>query len=251
MTSGTANAWRLEAVWSRPQETSMNSLYDAVRLAHIAAGTAALVAFWTTAAMKKGTPLHRRTGTYYVWAMMGVLATSPLLAAFAYARGRWVFGTFLLYLVLITGTALWLTRQAIRQRRNVAGRYGTPWRVAAWANLAGGAGMLGLGIYAQSALLGGMSLVGLLIGAQMLKGMLNPSTDGTWWVRRHIAGICGCGIATHIAFMNIGLAHALPPEFAQVVQMVGWFGPVVVGFAAARVLDRRYGGGRLASTAAG
>lgn len=229
----------------------MITLYDAVRLAHIGAGTAALVAFWTTAAMKKGTPLHRRTGTYYVRAMTGVLATSPLLAAFAFARGRWVFGWFLLYLVLITATALWLARHAIRQRRSIEAHYDATWRAAAWANLAGGAGMLALGVYSQSALLGGMSLIGLLVGARMLHGLRSHATDAKWWVRRHVAGICGCGVATHIAFMNVGLAHALPSEFAQVVQMVGWFGPVVVGFAAARLLGRRYGGERLVGSAAG
>lgn len=228
----------------------MNALYDAIRLAHILAGTAALLAFWTTAALRKGTPLHRRTGTVYMAAMLGVLVTSPILAAFAYAGGRWILGTFLLYLVLITGTAVWLAWHAIRKRRDLAAHYGSTYRAIAGVNLAGGLGMFAVGVHAGSVLLGGMSIIGVIIGGQMLVGAQRRESDPRWWVRRHVAAICGCGIATHIAFMNIGLSHVIPADYAQLVQMLGWFGPVVIGNFAGWALGRKYGGGRTVAQAA-
>jgi hypothetical protein len=227
----------------------MSTLHDIVRLTHIFFGTIALTAFWTTAAMRKGTPVHRRTGGAYLLAMAVVLATSPMLAAFAYARGQWVFGSFLLYLVLITGTTMWLARHAIRMRRNVAEHYGASYRAVAVANLVGGAATCALGLYAKAPVLAGMSLIGLGVGAQMLYGARRRGSEPGWWVRRHVAAICGCGIATHIAFVNVGLSHAVPADYAQVVQLLGWFGPVIVGFTASRLLERKYGGGRLAAAA--
>ena len=55
--------------------------------------------------------------------------------------------------------------------------------------------------------------------------------------------ILGCGIATHIAFLNIGVQKLLPPQWASVTQYFGWFAPLVVAVLAKAWLDRRYGRG--------
>ena len=84
------------------------SLYhEAARLAHIASGTVAFGAFWTAAALRKGSSLHRRVGATYLLAMAGVLVSAMPLAAAAFLKGRPAVGTFLLYLVVFDFAAYW------------------------------------------------------------------------------------------------------------------------------------------------
>jgi hypothetical protein len=50
----------------------------------------------------------------------------------------------------------------------------------------------------------------------------------------------GNGVATHIAFLQIGLLRLVPELGATVIQHLAWFAPLAVGIAAGRWLDRRY-----------
>ena len=50
----------------------------------------------------------------------------------------------------------------------------------------------------------------------------------------------GNGIATHIAFLGIGLPRLLPAVDGTVLHYGAWFGPLVVAVIAKLVLDRRW-----------
>jgi hypothetical protein len=50
----------------------------------------------------------------------------------------------------------------------------------------------------------------------------------------------GNGVATHIAFMQIGLMRLFPELGSTMIQHLAWFGPLAVGIAAGFWLDRRY-----------
>jgi hypothetical protein len=51
----------------------------------------------------------------------------------------------------------------------------------------------------------------------------------------------GCGVATHIAFLLIGLPRVLPAAWnGPALQTFGWLAPLAVAAIASRVLARKY-----------
>ena len=53
------------------------------------------------------------------------------------------------------------------------------------------------------------------------------------------------GVATHIAFLQIGLMRLVPELGGPVIQNLGWFGPLTTAYVAAYWLNRRYMKSRL------
>lgn len=214
--------------------------YDLARQLHIAVGTVALVAFWTTALLRKGTPTHKLTGRVYLLAILAVIATALPLAAHAFLTGRPMLGVFLVYLVLITSTAAWLAWRAIRYRASVADYVAGVYRPVAWLNICAGILILVIGVRNAAPVLMGMSAVGLVVGYQMLRFAARPPTQPQWWLKRHYLGIVGSGVATHIAFLNLGLSHLVPLRYAAGITYFSWFGPLLAGLLAVWFLNRRY-----------
>lgn len=217
---------------------------DAYRLlviAHIAAGSVALVSFWIAAFARKGGPLHKRVGKAYLLAMLGVLASALPMALVFIARGRINIGVFLGYLVVITGTSVWLGWRAIQLKRNLVGYHDPRFKQVAIANLIAGLAVFGFGLQAGSALLSGFSWVGIIIGISMLRQLRTLPTARNWWLREHYRAMLGNGVATHVAFLGIGLNGFLSSFGIPMLQLVPWFAPLVVAGIASVYLDRRYG----------
>jgi hypothetical protein len=218
--------------------------YLIVRNLHIGIGVIALLSFWTTAVLRKGTPLHRRIGGVYLVAMVGIMATALPLAGAAFAEHHPVVGAFLLYLVLITGTAIWIAWRAIEDRRSFTRFMGVSYVPLAWTNILAGLGILAAGIAVGAPILYGLAPIGLLVGRQMLHLSRNPPTDRGWWLQRHYTAIIASGAATHIAFLNIGLQHLVPHTYSGAANLVAWFAPVITAGLALVWAHRRYGRGR-------
>jgi hypothetical protein len=216
---------------------------ELARLAHIAFGVVAFATYWTAATLRKGTRTHRLVGRSYMLAMLGIMATALPLAGAAFSQGQSATGAFLLYLVLITATACFLAWRAVRQRHSFSDYIASPYRALAWANLLAGVALFGLGVRSGAVLLYGMAVIGLALGATMLRSAAQPSAERGAWLRRHYAAIIGCGVATHIAFLSIGLRGLLPEALSGGARYVAWFGPIVAALIARRWLDRRYGRG--------
>lgn len=218
--------------------------YDIIRYAHVIAGTAALASYWVAALLAKGSPRHIATGRSYMIAMTVIVLTALPLAANAFALGRPVTGSFLAYLVVITATACWLAWRAIRDRRDFGAYTGRIYRGLAWLNMAAGLVVLALGIHFQVLLLGVFAIIGLASGPLMLR-LAQRGPDGSrWWLREHYAAIIGCGVATHIAFLNLGLQRLIPGDYSALAQNAAFIGPLVIAVLARRLLDTRFGGGQ-------
>lgn len=214
---------------------------------HLAAGTLALVTYWSAALARKGSPLHIAVGRTYLLAMIVVLVTSAGLAAAFIVRGRPAIGTFLAYLVVITATACWLAWRAIRSKRAPADYFGAGFHRLGWLNLGAGLVTFGIGVKLGISLLMVFSWVGILGGAAMIRQARRPpSTHRRWWLREHYFNVLGTGVATHIAFLGLGLNRLLAPLGVQPPQLLAWTLPLVVAFFAAIWLDRRYGAQRSA-----
>ena len=51
----------------------------------------------------------------------------------------------------------------------------------------------------------------------------------------------GCGVATHIAFLLIGLPRLLPADWnGPALVTVGWLAPLLIAALAGRLLTRKY-----------
>lgn len=218
--------------------------YQTLVAVHAGIGVIALASFWSAALLRKGSPLHRRAGQAFLLAMTGIIATGLPMAAYAWlARDRPVIAAFLAYLVVITATGVWSSWRAIRDKQDVA-RYTGPVYVAfAWLALLSGIGVLMLGLRVNAPLLSGFSVVGLFTGFDMLRKRRNRERLGTqprWWLIEHYSAMLGNGVATHIAFLGIGLPRLLPAIDGTVLHYTAWFGPLVVAIVMKLVLDRRW-----------
>ena len=217
--------------------------YSLLVAAHVTVGTVALATFWSAAALRKGSPLHRRVGQVYLLAMAGIVLTGAPLALVRWFEGRPVTAAFLGYLVVITATGIWTAWRAVRDKQDVARFTGPVYAALGWLSVLSGLGVLVLGVKVGAPLLMGFSAVGLFAGQDMLRKRRDPSrltATPRWWFVEHYTAMLGNGVATHIAFLGIGLPRLLPAVDGTVLHYASWFGPLAVAAIAKVLLDRRY-----------
>jgi hypothetical protein len=217
--------------------------YALLVAAHVTVGGVALATFWTAAALRKGSALHRRVGQAYLLAMAGIILTGAPLALVRWFDGRPVTAAFLGYLVVITAGGTWTAWRAVRDKTDATRFTGPVYAALGWLSLLSGLGVLALGIKVGAPLLIGFSAVGLFAGQDMLRKRRDPrrlTSTPRWWFVEHYTAMLGNGVATHIAFLGIGLPRLLPAVDGAVLHYVSWFGPLVVAAIAKVLLDRRY-----------
>lgn len=221
----------------------MDSVYKYLLLAHGLSGLVALITFWIAAFAKKGSPLHVRVGKTYLLSMLGIVITALPMAAIIAGRGKPGAAVFLAYLVVITASSMWLGRRAIRSKRDQPAFRGRVYVAVAVLNLVASFATFAIGLQTSDALLMGFSTVGLFNGTQMLIRRARPLTITRWWMREHIAAMLGCGVATHIAFLAIGMNRVIdmlgikPPSWYG---LIAWFGPLMVAAVCGFWLSRKY-----------
>jgi hypothetical protein len=220
--------------------------YDAIRYVHIFAGTIALASFWTAAMLRKGSSGHRTVGRTFLIAMLVVSLSGIGIAVAAFSRHQAVFGTFLLYLVLFTSNGCWLAWRAVRDKHDIKRFTGRVYHTLAWAQIVFGAIVLTLGIRYEQLILGALSTAGLVVGTLMLRFARRQPATSQWWLARHYGSMVGVGLGTHVAFLNLGLSHLLPPELGATAQRLSWFVPFALALLARWWLNRKYGPPRYA-----
>lgn len=209
---------------------------------HAGLGVLALATFWIAGLARKGSPVHRAAGRIYLPAMAGLLLAALPLAGSVLAV-RPVAGSFLSYLLVITSTSVWCSWRAVKDKRDWARYTGPVYRGLMWANLASALAIaaVGLSMAKQMQLIivafSGIGLVGFV---QMWRFSRRPPEDPRWWLREHLAAMLANGVATHIAFLGIGLPKVLPMLAGATLMNLAWLGPVVVAFAAGVTLTRKY-----------
>lgn len=217
---------------------------------HIVAGSVALATFWTAAAVRKGGQLHRRAGKLFMLAMCAILATGVLLVVRRFADGQLTAGTYLGYLFFITGQACWLAWRSVQDKGNWRAMVARPaWKFWIGSSLLAGTASFFLGMRAGDPVLIGFSLIGPALSSRMWRFARRGPTRSNWHVVQHYQSILGAGIATHVAFLSVGMSHvwpllakvwpAMPPAL---IYAFPWFAPVTVAMAALVVLNRRYAG---------
>ncbi len=236
--------------------TSIVSLaMDALLLAHVATGFVGLAAFWIPLFARKGGRAHVRAGrvfTYcaYVVTLSAVTAAAGRVAALL-AQGlgpadrpeTWGFALFLGYLGVATFATV---RHAIRvvETRKSLERLRTPFHEAlAWASIAGSVTVVAfaLAVWSDaSPTLLGLSPVGLVTGAGMLRLMRRPGARGMGWFYSHLGSMLAGGIAFHTAFAVFGAQRLWAYELAGPLAVVPWLLPTALGVPAIVVWTRYY-----------
>lgn len=207
---------------------------------HVAVGTLALIGFWTAAALRKGSSRHRLVGRVYLLAMVAVIVSGVPLVIQRASDGHTVTAAFLGYLLLITATGVWTAWRAIRDKADPVAYTGVVFRGFGLANVLAGFGVLALGIKVGSPLLMGFSAIGLFAGQDMLRKRRQILGKPLWWREEHYTAMLGNGVATHIAFLGIGLPRLLPWIDGTALHYAAWFGPLLVAVIAKVLLDRKY-----------
>lgn len=217
--------------------------YSMLVAVHVLVGAVALAAFWTAGLLRKGTPAHRAVGRVYLLAMAGIIVTGAPMAVARWHDGHPVTAAFLGYLVVITATGVWVSWRAVRDKAAPARFAGPVYTTLALLSVGAGAAVLALGVKTGAPLLMGFSSVGLITGGDMLRRRrryARGEASPRWWMVEHYTAMIGNGIATHIAFLGIGLPRLLPGVDGAVLHYLAWFGPIGVAIVAKLVLDRRW-----------
>lgn len=219
------------------------SLYPLLALVHAGLGTLALATFWTAGVARKGSPLHRAAGKLYLLAMAALVAVALPMSLVILAQRSQVGGAFLLYLIVITTTSIWSSWRAIRDKRDWARYTGPVHRALAWLNLVAGLGVALLGLFVANQMqlvIVSFSAIGIASFFSMRRFARQPPSDPRWWLRQHLNAMLGNGVATHVAFLSIGLPKLLPMLAGPTLQNLAWLGPLVVAFGAGAWLTRKY-----------
>ncbi|MGQ0801603.1 MAG: hypothetical protein ACT4NL_16010 [Pseudomarimonas sp.] len=218
----------------------MTSYHVAVTL-HLTAGVVALITFWSNGLMKKGGPLHRRVGQVYLLAMLTIIISGVPLVFAMLGRGDQLSAIFLTYLLVLVSNSCWNSWRSVRDRRDVQRYFGPMYWTLAIITAACGIAMMAIGIAIGQllfAIFGSIGVVGLITSMMSYR---RAAHTPNWWLREHYAAMIGNGVATHIAFLAIGLRNALPGVDPMIQQNLAWFGPLLGAIVAAVWLNRKYG----------
>ena len=194
---------------------------------HLIAGTLALISFWSAGLARKGSAFHKAVGKAYLLAMLVVIVSGVPLVFGLLARGQSVGAIFLSYLLVLVSTGCWSAWRAVRDRRNRRAYFGL--------------GVAAFGLQIGSLLLQVFGSIGPIAGIAALVSWRRSASDPKWWLKEHYGAMIGNGVATHIAFLGIGLRNLLPGIDSQLLQSFAWFGPLIGAVIAAVWLGRRYG----------
>lgn len=216
------------------------SLHAVAAFTHVALGTLALLTFWIAGAARKGSPLHKGAGKIHLLAMTGLLLPAIALTMRVLAGPQWAFGVFLSFLLILVATTIWCGWRAIRDKRDFARYTGRVYRVLAWLNVVGGAALLAFGAMRGQPVFIAFAFVGLLVGRGMLRLVKDGPQHPRWWLQEHLNAMIGNGVATHIAFLLIGLPRLIPAAQGAVLFYIAWLAPLAAAIAARWWLGRRY-----------
>ncbi|KAA2284058.1 hypothetical protein [Arenimonas fontis] len=217
-------------------------LYQTLVLIHVALGSVALLSFWTAGLSRKGSRVHRLAGRIYLPAMAALLAGAVPMVAIILPRAP-VIGGFLAYLLILTATALWASWRAVRDKRDWVRYTGPVYRGLAWACLLAGLAVVWLGLFHARQMqwvIVLFGLIGIVVFVQARRFVRRPPTDPRWWLKEHLEAMLGNGIATHVAFLGIGLPRLLPMLDPQMLRTAAWILPIGVALAAGAWLSRKY-----------
>jgi uncharacterized membrane protein len=223
-------------------EAKMES-YDILKFAHAGIGALALLTFWTSGLTRKGSRVHTVSGKIYLLAMTGILISAAgMLGGFA-ERHHPVAAAFLGYLLVITATSVWCSWRAVRDKRDWNTYTGPVYKALMVLNGLSGLAIAYIGLFVTTQMqlvITAFSVIGIANAISMWRFAKASPADPRWWLKQHFGAMIGNGVATHIAFLSIGLPKLLPMLSGPVLQNLAWLGPLTLSVIAGIYLNRKY-----------
>jgi hypothetical protein len=217
--------------------------YDFMKNAHAGIGVLALITFWLSGMTRKGGAVHTASGKIYLLAMIGILLSAAGMLAGFTERHHPVAAAFLGYLLVITGTSVWCSWRAIRDKHDWSAYTGTVFKLLLVLNGLSGLAIAYIGLFVTTqmqAIITAFSLIGIANAVSMRRFAQTPPENPRWWLKEHFGAMIGNGVATHIAFLSIGLPKLLPMLSGPLLQNLAWLGPLSVSIGAGVYLNRKY-----------
>jgi hypothetical protein len=219
------------------------SWYSNTALIHAAIGAVALITFWIAGMSKKGSPVHKGAGKIYLVAMTGIILSALPLALSMLLNKSLAGGSFFLYLLVITTTSVWCSWRAIRDKRDWANYVGSVFKILMVLNFLSAITIVSVAVTIPNdiqIILIAFSSIGIINAVKMFRFMRTAPTDPRWWLGQHLGSMIGNGVATHIAFLSIGLPKLLPMLSGPVLQNMAWLGPLTLSIFVGLYLRRKY-----------
>jgi hypothetical protein len=219
------------------------SWYSSTALIHASIGTIALATFWVAGMSKKGSPVHKAAGKIYLLAMTGIIMSALPLALSMLLNKNPVGGSFFLYLLVITTTSVWCSWRAIRDKRDWASYVGSVFKILMALNFFSAVAIVLVAVMIPNdiqIILMAFSSIGMINAVKMFRFTRAAPADPRWWLGQHLGSMIGNGVATHIAFLSIGLPKVLPMLSGPVLQNLAWLGPLTLSIFAGIYLKRKY-----------
>ena len=219
------------------------SWYTNTAFIHASIGTLALATFWIAGMSKKGSPIHKAAGKIYLLAMTGIIISALPLSLSMLLNKSPAGGSFFLYLLVITSTSVWCSWRAIRDKRDWAKYTGAVYKIFMLLNILSAISIVLVALLLPNdiqIILMAFSSIGVINAVHMFRFSRTSPQDPRWWMSEHLSAMIGNGVATHIAFLSIGLPKLLPMLSGPVLQNMAWLGPLTLSIFAGIYLKRKY-----------
>lgn len=213
------------------------SLYSALLILHIAAGSLSLSAFFVPMIAKKGGRWHRVAGRWFVYGMWTVIITALLLSIIIYRRKQVETALFFVFLALLTAGPLYYGIAILKHKKG-----GVPRRLVV-INLTLTVLTQIFALYlliTDSPLLIAFGIIGTIASMSKLTSHRKKIENPQHWIMEHISGMLITSIAAFTAFFSFGgrtvIGELLPGNW----QLIPWILPTVLGVIAIRYYKARY-----------
>ncbi len=224
----------------------IETLHKILLSIHIPVGAIALILFWIPVGVKKGSPVHKRVGWYYVYAMWIVLATAFLMCICNLIEGNYMSAMYLGFLSIITGYPLWYSYAILNQNKEWSDRYYNMRRLFLAVLFISSIGMLLLGgikyqFKGMGTMMGFFGLLGIPSGRDLLMSKDKAITKESR-MKMHIQGTIISGIAAYTAFSAFG-GQRIIIDVLQIHHqwmIVPWILPTLLGTVYSKYMKRKY-----------
>lgn len=216
------------------------ALFEALVIAHVAAGVVGLTAFWGPIVTRKGAANHRKWGKAACYGFLGAGALAIAMALLSLygledrhpeisdrALFDGLFGWMMLYLGVLTIGFVDYGLAVIRHARDRRALRGVRYQAVIAAVVISGAWCGYYGIRVEHPLMVLVASIGIVAMAiQQLYIWRRVDPPRTTYVGEHFRALIGMGISAYTAFMSVGLIRMVPEH---VFNPAIWAGPSVVG----------------------
>jgi Sugar efflux transporter for intercellular exchange len=216
------------------------ALFEALVIAHVAAGVVGLTAFWGPIVTRKGAANHRKWGKAACYGFLGAGALAIAMALLSLygpedrhpeisdrALFDGLFGWMMLYLGVLTIGFVDYGLAVIRHARDRRALRGVRYQAVIAAVVISGAWCGYYGIRVEHPLMVLVAFIGIVAMAiQQLYIWRRVDPPRTTYVGEHFRALIGMGISAYTAFMSVGLIRMVPEH---VFNPAIWAGPSVVG----------------------